>query len=43
VCLQRRSYQIKISIGGRKQSKEAIQGKGRLMSKVAGRSDIIKK
>jgi len=33
-CLQRRSYHIKILVGGRKQSKEVVQGKGRSMSKA---------
>ena len=43
MCLQRRSYHIKSSVGGRKQGKEAIQGKGISMSKAVGWSDIIKK
>ena len=41
--LQRISYQIKISVEGRKQGKEVVQGKGRSMSKALGWSDIIKK
>ena len=43
MCLQIRSYYIKSLVGGRKQSKEAVQGKGRSMSKDVGWSDIIKK
>jgi len=34
--LQTRGYQVKNLVGGRKQNKEVVQGKGRSMSKAAG-------